>query len=108
MSPGAVATMTPPRRDATPQDPGTAHNSVNAHNTDALYEHAKQLYSRLKKLRGKYRDLERKHMVLKSIYIRVKHEEMKIKQLSKPQTPNQVLINSAAGRGAADGTLLHR
>ena len=84
--------MSQPRDDA-PRH--TAHATTgNALDTEALYEITKQLYSRLKKLRGKYRDLERKHILLKSIYARVKHEEM----MQRPQTPNQV------GAGREDGT----
>ena len=39
-------------------------------------QHVLYYYSRLKKLRGKYRNLERKYMVLKTIYIRIKQKEM--------------------------------
>ena len=92
MPPGALTIMSPSRHDAA-QHPAHA-TTVNAHNADALYEVTKQLYSRLKKLRGKYRDLERKHILLKSIYARVKHDEMML----RTQTPNQV------GAGREDGT----
>ena len=48
---------------------------------DALYEITKQLYSRLKKLRHRYRDLERKHTLLKAIHARVKQELLEAQQV---------------------------
>ena len=49
----------------------TTVNNMNPQDQHALYH-----YSRLKKLTGKYRDLERKYTLLKTIYIRIKKKEM--------------------------------
>ena len=48
---------------------------------EALYEITKQLYSRLKKLRHRYNDLERKHTLLKAIHAHVKQELREAQQV---------------------------